>query len=1038
MKKATKLFSILALLLCVVSCQISNVDGVLQDDGFKVTAVIDNSDATRVSYAVDNEAFTITPTWSVGDKVIGYDDKGVTFTFTVESLDGEKAVLNVDGYTPGDAITLYALYAPGSSTAEFADGKLSVGLNPQDGALNDETKVLMSSVGTVADGNVEFTFKKETAILGLKKFRLPVTAVTTITSMDLVGVPHYGTFSLEDGAWKFEPGTGVGLISLKGEWTTDAEGVCSTPVYFSVAPTTGADIVLNMSTGSEKFANVTRIDALDIEAGYYYHMTKILDEPVAAIGDICFGTLEDAFAVANQSDASLTIRILKNCTLTAAVTLSNTNNPGYTLDLNGKTVTTDGTKRINVEGASLHLTDSSTPNVAEQGALTTLESNTGSYILVTKGETGRFTMDGGNILATGYRAINFTEGGSGTLSGGTITAPVAGVAVAIGATGGNVDIEGDIAITGAGNVIYFWGGTGTLSGGYISNAKTSAAVYAAGEAVVTVTGSCHIKTPNLNSAASTGDAVMYVTGGCHSVAVRDVYAVDAESNVYYNVPNPDETTAGDYPYMVVPAASHPLVASVTSGANVWKHADIMSAGTQADIRSKNTAATTLKIEADLNSAQTFSFAEPHKYMLTVDMNGHKLNSTASPALTAECPITIQDSDENGAIITTGDVAVLGLGDVTINGGAYEATMLAVSVADTCALVINDGYFYGGSEDVARGGETATVTISGGWFKNCPNAAYITEGCAANPVSETHLEKTYNYKVAASSVVATVNGTGYASLASAVAAANTNSDAEDAATLVLQEDFENAAKFSLANANKPIVLDLNGHTLSTQDSIFITVSGAVTIKDSGATKGKIIGPWQKVLLVSAGGDVTLSGCTIASTKETGASFSEMAVYVNGSGAKLTINEGTKVYTTRKLTTIRVYTGSLIVNGGEICSGTESEGWYGVVAANTGTVVFNGGSSYTTGTGNASACHIAASGVSITLNDGYFYSNGRCVSTGGSSYGNKLVRNGGYYNSTNGATNLALGEGCSVQELNPAVTRYIETIGQTISYGYQVVK
>ena len=121
MKKAIKLFSILALLLCVVSCQISNVDGVLTDDGFKVTAVIDNSDATRVSYAVDNEAYTVTPTWTVGDKIIGYDDKGETFTFTVESIEGDIAVLNVGEYVLCDcgASKLFAFYAPGCTEADF-------------------------------------------------------------------------------------------------------------------------------------------------------------------------------------------------------------------------------------------------------------------------------------------------------------------------------------------------------------------------------------------------------------------------------------------------------------------------------------------------------------------------------------------------------------------------------------------------------------------------------------------------------------------------------------------------------------------------------------------------------------------------------------------------------------------------------------------------------------------------------------------------------------------------------------------------------
>ncbi len=1035
MKKATKLFSILALLLCVVSCQISGIDNGVLNDGFKVTAVIDNSSATRVSYAVDNTAYTITPTWSVGDKIIGFDDQGVTFNFTVASLDGDKAVLNVADYVPGTATKLYAIYAPGYDKANFSEGTLTVSLNPQTGELNDESLVYMSATAAIENGSVCLSFKKETAILGLKKFKLPVAAATTITSMDIIGVPAEGVFSVKEGALVFEPATTVGSVSLKGNWTTDAEGVCETPIYISVAPKAAADVVINMSTGSEHFVNVTSVSALDIEAGYYYHMSKVLADPAVQIGDIYFSSLEEAFAYASTIGGTpLTIKLLKDCAPAKAPVLENAEGV-YTLDLNGKTISTTASTVLTSKNCALTLTDSSTDDPAAWGTITTAAANTTKYVLTING--GSCQMLKGNIVAPAYRCLYFTNGANGTVAGGKLSSP-AGISIGIGAAGGNVDVTGSPVIEGSGNVIYYWGGTGTISGGYISNAKASAVIYAAGTSVVTVTGDCHIKTTNLNPAASTGDATMYVSGGYFSVAVRDVYAVDKDGNVYYNIPNPNEAEKDTYLYSLVPAASNTLAATVVSAANVWKHANIMSAGTQTDIRSKNTAATTLKIEADLNAAQTFSFAEPHKYMLTVDMNGHKLNSTASPALTADCPITIQDSGENGAIITTGDVAVLGLGDVTINGGAYEATMLAVSVADTCALVINDGYFYGGSEDVARGGESASVVISGGWFKNAPNAAYIAEGCAANAASETHLEKTYNYKVAASSVVATVNGTGYASLTSAIVAANTNSDAAAAATIVLEEDFADVAPFTLANPNKPIVFDLNGHTVATQDSIFITVTGPVTFNDSGATKGKIIGPWQKVLLIGAGGDVTMNTCSIVSTKATGASFSEMAVYVNGTGAKLTLNEGAKIYTTKKLTAVRVYTGSLIVDGGEITSGMESEGWYGIVGANTGTITVNSGSIYTTGTGNASACHISASGVNIALNGGYFHSAGRCVSTASKDYGNKLVRNGGYYNSTNGATNLGLGEGCSVQTLDPAVTHVHETTGTTLSYGYQVVK
>ena len=1037
MKKIT-LLSILALLLCVVSCQISNVDGVLTDEGLKVTAVIDNSDATRVSYAVDNEsAFTVTPTWSVGDKIIGFDDKGESFTFTVESLEGDLAILNIGEYALCNcaASKIYAFYVPGSTENDFVEGTLTVDMNPQEGVLNDETKVLMSAIAPIVKGEVTLTFKKETAILGLKKFKLPVTEPTTITSMELVGVPTSCEFSVADDELSFRSGDEPGVITLKGEWTTDAEGVCNTPVYFSVAPIEGANLTVNMSTGSEHFVNVTRIDALDIEPGYYYHMSKILGEPSVAIGDSYFGSLEEAFAAASAiSGTPVTIKLLKDCKLTAAATLDNPDGD-YILDLNGKTVTTDGLKRIDILSARMTLTDSSAPEVADQGRLTTLESNTNSYILSVHGETGKLIMEAGNIVATGYRATLFTEGGSADLKGGKITAPKA-QAVTVGASGGTIDISGSFeAYAPTSNVVRYYGGTGTVSGGKLTNETTSAVIYVDGTSVVKVTGG-FFKTTNINTITGIETSRAYVSGGFHSVAVRDVFALDDQEAVYYNVPNPDGATRGEYPYALVPAASNTLIATVTSGSYVWKHASIQSAGQQADLRSANTAATTLKIESDLNSNTTFGFMGAHKYMISVDMNGHSLTSTASPALTSDGPMTILDSGETGEISTTGDIAVLASGDLTVNGGALAGAVIAVAASDTCDLVVNNGYFYGEATDIVSYGGTGSITINGGWFKGQPDPAFLAEGCAASAVEETHLGKTYNYKVAASSVVATVNGTGYASLTAAVAAANSNSDASEEATLILQEDIADASRMTLANPNKPIVFNVNGHRLATNDSILITVTnGTVKIVDTAPVKGIITGPYQKMLVAASNSDVTLEGCVIESNKAEGETLSQMAVYANGSTAKLTINEGTIIKTSHKLTAIRVYNGTLTVNGGEISSGVESEGWYTMVCHSSGKIIINGGSFYTSCTSsngfNGSPCHIAASEASIEINDGYFYGASRGISSGASSYAKNIVVKGGYFNKNKFSSGIT----GTLTEINPPVTRFHQTTNQTLEYGFQ---
>ena len=303
MKKIT-LLSILALLLCVVSCQISNVDGVLTDDGFKVTAVIDNSDATRVSYAVDNEAFTITPTWSVGDKIIGIDDKDQKFTFTVESVSDGVATLNAGTYTGADAHQLFAFYAPGVTESDIQPGSLNVPLDTQDGTLNNETPVVMSASAEVTGSGVVLNFVKQTAIVGLKKFKLPKEA--TITSMDLNGVSTSLAFTWNYEGLKVASGE-TGSINLKGNWAADAEGVCTTPVYFSVAPQKNAQVSINMSTGTEQFVNVTAISNLTIEAGYYYLLSVTFSRTSCAVSLKLFSALRliiTGFASANIAQGS--------------------------------------------------------------------------------------------------------------------------------------------------------------------------------------------------------------------------------------------------------------------------------------------------------------------------------------------------------------------------------------------------------------------------------------------------------------------------------------------------------------------------------------------------------------------------------------------------------------------------------------------------------------------------------------------------------------------------------------------------------------
>ena len=1060
MKNVLKSFSVLALLLCAVSCQISSVDdGVLINDKLSVTAVIDETGATRMSYQVDNEvAFTITPTWSTGDKIIGFDDKGVKFTFTVESVAEGTAALNVGAYVPGEATKLYAIYAPGATADQIVNEELAIDLSAQDGALNTNSKVLMCATAAIEAGEVRFHFEKATAIVGLTKFQLPVSFTTAVTKMQLSGVATSGTFRVVDGALAFVPGTTVGTITATRTWMTNSQGICSTPVYFSVAPTKDALLSVDAVTPSKTYVNLTPIDKLDVAAGYYYHMSKIFYGPEAEMNGVAYGSVVEAFDAANEIDDPVMIRLLTNCQAGEPIVLCNAQSAGYTLDLNGKSLTTTAENTFTLSLCTLTITDSSTDDPAAYGALTTVSGNADKYVIYVQDEA-MLKMAKGSIVAPSYRCVCLKAGGSAVISGNAAVSAPNGYALYLSDTGGTLDIQDDARISGKGNVVYYGTGASTLTGGIISNTASGAIVYVNGDAELTVSGNCRISTTyasNRNPVYANGSAKAYVTGGYYGMPVYSTVSHDAEGNYYVNTLNEDPATSATYPYTVVQAPGNVVEISTLSGSYQWDFKTVADAVYHGDKRSTQFEATSIVLNKDLSFDETLTFPSVHNYGLLLDLNGHRLTSTASPAVSTAGTLAVEDAVGTGEIITTGDVALAAsAGTITLTGATLTAATTAYAASGTSKTTINSGWFAGGSEDITKTG-SAKIESYGGKFKNSP-AALLAEGCEVKDISEVRNGITYNYQVVGDVAAATVNGEDCPSFANALAKALAYSGAEDTVTLCMMKDVTGYDKqLDLTNKNgKPFVLDLNGHTLGVVIDSCMTTTGSLTLTDrSGTGLGKYTSSKRKQLYIFSTGKVLVQDCIIECTRggymSTGATYTML--HVSGGSTSTPNTEGMtikncKVYSNSYIKPVYAAYGNLTIEDSELSCGTASTGGYYIVDVYTGGNVIIRNSSFVTfdrkSNGDKYGCiHTrtgnVGAGSNIELYDCWFYSGkGLSVAADHPEY-SKVFHISNCYSSVDFTQYLPEANyepsGASLKAIDPAAKH--THMGVEYEYGYQV--
>lgn len=255
---------------------------------FTITASIADS-GTKVSYAEDGTSHALTPSWVVGDVIIGFDGDGNTYGYSVTEINTETKKATLEIITSGDNVgsitenpandtKMYMFYAPGKKPTDIGTKSLTVSLASQD---KDVVPALMMASATVTNSSLSLEFENKTAIIGVKTPTMTA-AGKAYTSLALsgTGINTEVVFSLSGETLQASYQT-AGTITKTLNFTSDASTKVGPDVIYIVACplTTAANLTFTFN-GNEEYFKVT--DAT-MAAGSYYYMTPTTGQQKFAI-----------------------------------------------------------------------------------------------------------------------------------------------------------------------------------------------------------------------------------------------------------------------------------------------------------------------------------------------------------------------------------------------------------------------------------------------------------------------------------------------------------------------------------------------------------------------------------------------------------------------------------------------------------------------------------------------------------------------------------------------------------------------------------
>lgn len=273
------LFAVFLVCLCASCQKDSEIVQKTTGNGFvsklKVTATIDG---TKVSYVEDNETHALQPSWEIGDKIIGFDNKGKTYCFEISGINDGRASLELitegdDAGTaeedPTDGTSMYMFYAPGAVKDSLHADKKEFTFSIKEQSA-DVIPALMKAQATVENESVTLHFTNETSIIAIKTPKM-ATADKNFTSISLfgTGVNTDVKFSVNDAGDLVAESAEPGRINKKINVSSDANGSIDDVIYMVSAPIGTATKLTFQADNGEYLIK----DGQTLVKGYYYYMT---------------------------------------------------------------------------------------------------------------------------------------------------------------------------------------------------------------------------------------------------------------------------------------------------------------------------------------------------------------------------------------------------------------------------------------------------------------------------------------------------------------------------------------------------------------------------------------------------------------------------------------------------------------------------------------------------------------------------------------------------------------------------------------------